>query len=266
MASRTSNLDGQGKILIVDDEWNSPIVRMVRQRLEEEGWRTIIADPEEEWRTGEEFEAAALYAIESEHPDGVILDVHFGSHKDDRFKGLAILGRILKRYPELPVLMFTQYAQGPERDTAVRGSLNWHAKVDFIDKLASPDEVMLRMRRLIGTTPDLISIGGNISLDTRARVVCIGSGDARTPVNEIAGMKFEIFRELASTWYRSPGELVPFNKLERYSEGEDTRASLRVRIREIKDALGKALDTRFGASDLIINVRDHGYRLIPPKL
>ena len=60
--------------------------------------------------------------------------------------------------------------------------------------------------------------------------------------------------------------LVPFNKLERYSEGEDTRASLRVRIREIKDALGKALDTRFGASDLIINVRDHGYRLIPPKL
>ncbi len=208
MASRTSNLDGQGKILIVDDEWNSPIVRMVRQRLEEEGWRTIIADPEEEWRTGEEFEAAALYAIESEHPDGVILDVHFGSHKDDRFKGLAILGRILKRYPELPVLMFTQYAQGPERDTAVRGSLNWHAKVDFIDKLASPDEVMLRMRRLIGTTPDLISIGGNISLDTRARVVCIGSGDARTPVNEIAGMKFEIFRELASTWYRSPGELV----------------------------------------------------------
>ena len=63
MASRTSNLDGQGKILIVDDEWNSPIVRMVRQRLEEEGWRTIIADPEEEWRTGEEFEAAALYAI-----------------------------------------------------------------------------------------------------------------------------------------------------------------------------------------------------------
>jgi CheY-like chemotaxis protein len=101
----------------------------------------------EEWRTGEEFEAAALYAIESEHPDGVILDVHFGSHKDDRFKGLAILGRILKRYPELPVLMFTQYAQGPERDTAVRGSLNWHAKVDFIDKLASPDEVIRKRGR-----------------------------------------------------------------------------------------------------------------------
>ena len=86
-----------------------------------------------------------------------------------------------------------------------------------------------------------------------------------TPVNEIQGMKFEIIRELAGTWYRSPGELVPFNKLERYSEGEDPRASLRVRIREIKDALGSGLGRRFGPGELIVNVRDQGYRLIPPR-
>ncbi len=55
-------------------------------------------------------------------------------------------------------------------------------------------------------------------------------------------------------------------RLERYSEGEDARASLRVRIREIKDALGKVLGVRFGADDLIMNVRDQGYRLIPPKV
>ena len=79
-------------------------------------------------------------------------------------------------------------------------------------------------------------------------------------------MKFEILRELAATWYRSPGELVPFSKLERYSEGENPRASLRVRIREIKDSLGSALGLRFGAGDLIINVRDQGYRLVPPKV
>jgi hypothetical protein len=38
-----------------------------------------------------------------------------------------------------------------------------------------------------------------------------------------------------------------------------------VRIREIKDAIGKAMNTRFGPSELILNVRDQGYRLVPPK-
>ena len=89
--------------------------------------------------------------------------------------------------------------------------------------------------------------------------------DEWRPVADIQGMKFEILRELATSWYRSPGELVPFHKLERYSEGDDPRSSLRVRIREIKNAVGSALGLHFGASDLIVNVRDRGYRLIPPR-
>ena len=59
--------------------------------------------------------------------------------------------------------------------------------------------------------------------------------------------------------------MVPFSKLERFSEGEEARASLRVRIREIKISLGQALGIPLGAGDLIINVRDQGYRLVPPK-
>ena len=85
-------------------------------------------------------------------------------------------------------------------------------------------------------------------------------------IEDINGVKFDIFEELASTWYRSPGELVPFSRLERYFEGEEARGSLRVRIREIKVSLGKALGISLGASDLIINVRDQGYRLVPPKM
>ena len=102
-------------------------------------------------------------------------------------------------------------------------------------------------------------------IDVGTGQVFVGSGENRATALEIQGMKFEIFRELASSWYRSPGELVAFSRLERYSEGDDPRASLRVRIREIKDALGKALNTRFGPSELILNVRDQGYRLLPPK-
>ena len=255
----------QRKILIVDDEWESAIVRAVRRRLEQEGWRPVVVEPEARWSLGEEFEASALYAVEEEQPDAVLLDVHFGEHRDDRFRGLAILCEIVERHPKLPILMFTQYAQGPDRETAVRGALKWDTPVDFIDKLASPEEVVLRLRRLIGTTPDVIPIGNNILLNAGAKVLYVKLGDEAVPVGEIQGMRFEILRELAGAWYRSPGELVPFGRLERYSGGEDPRASLRVRIREIKDAIGGALGLRFGPGELIINVRDQGYRLVPPR-
>ena len=147
----------------------------------------------------------------------------------------------------------------------MRGTLKWDAPVDFIDKLASPDEVVLRLRRLIGTSPAAIVIGNRLQLDLSARLVYVGQDGQQDPVLDIQGMKFEILRELAAAWYRSPGELVPFSRLERYSEGEDPRASLRVRVREIKNAIGKALGARFGPTELILNVRDQGYRLVPPK-
>ena len=260
-----SQHESQFKILIVDDEWESPIVGAVVRRLEREGWQTVVVKPESKWAIGDEFEAAAIYAAEEEHPDGVLLDVRFGEEKEERFQGLAILRKIAERHPALPILMFTQYTQGPDRETVAAGSLQQGARVDFIDKLASPEEVILRFRRLIGASPESISIGGQITLDTGANLVYAASEGGPILVDDIQGMKFEILKELASTWYKSPGELVPFARLERYSEGEDPRASLRVRIREIKDSLGKALDRRFSASELIINVRDQGYRLAPPN-
>ena len=253
------------KIMIVDDEAESSILRSVRNRLEEEGWLTTVVQPFSEGTIGEEFEAAALWGIEEERPDAVLLDVRFGDHRDDRFKGLGILDQIVNRWPKLPVLMFTQYAQGPDRETAARGALKWDAPVDFIDKLAGTDEVVLRLRRLMGAAPETIAIGGSISLDGRSQLVYVEREGNRHPVNDIQGMKFEIFRELATAWHHSPGELVPFSRLERYSEGEDPRASLRVRIREIKVSLGRALGVRLGPSELILNVRDKGYRLSPPR-
>ncbi len=252
-------------ILIVDDEWESSIVKAVRRRLEEERWTTVVVKPESPVLTGNDFEVATLYAVEEYQPDGVVLDVRFGDHKDDRFKGLGILRTLIDRYPQLPVLMFTQYAQGPERETAVRETLRWDAVVDFIDKLAGPEEVVLRLRRLIGTTPDVVSIGTRIDLDTHTKLVYVKTNDVRDPVRDLQGMKYEILLELATSLYRNPGELVSFARLEPFSDGEDPRASLRVRIHEIKDSLGKALGVQFGPADLIVNVRNQGYRLFPPK-
>ena len=259
-------MDGKTEhILVVDDEWESPIVGAVIRTLEQEGWKTSVIKPQLSADIGHDFEAETLYSIETIRPSGILLDVRLGEYREDQFKGLEILHKIVELYPTMPVLMFTQYTQGPERDTAVRSSLQLASTVDFIDKLASTQEVILRLRRLIGRPPAYIVMGEKLILDVDASLVQIKQGEDLETVSDIQGMKFEIIRELASTWYRSPGQLVPFSKLERYSDGEEARASLRVRIREIKNSLGNALGVKFGAGDFIINVRDQGYRLVPPK-
>ena len=74
------------KIIIVDDEWQSPILRSVKRRLDEEGWQTKVVVPEGLMISGDDFEVEAMFAIESESPDAVLLDVRFGEHREDRGK------------------------------------------------------------------------------------------------------------------------------------------------------------------------------------
>ena len=254
-----------GNILIVDDEATSAIVRAVRQRLGEDGWDTQVVSKEEHG-SADDMLWAALHAIEDQRPDGVILDVRLGDYRDDQFKGLDILKHIVVQHPQLPVLMFTQYSQGVERDTVARSALQVNSPVEFIDKLASPEEVALRLRRLVGVQPHTIAIGERIVVDTEGESVQVRDAQGRlTPVADVGGRRFQILRELAEAWYRSPGNLVSFDRLERYLEGDDTRASLRVRIREIKVSMGRALGVSLGANDFIVSVRDRGYRLLPPR-
>ena len=261
----SKSVGGGQKILVVDDEHMSDLMRSVLRRLETDGFRPIVVAPEGPDLTGDDYETQALFSMETERPSAVLLDVRFGEYDSDRFKGLSILKKIVERDSSMPVLMFTQYTQGPYRDTAVNASLSMSASVDFIDKLASPEEVVLRLRRLIGSAPETIKIGSIFEIDTENAAVYVIENGRRDLIREIQGMKLEILNELASAMYRSEGELVPFSRLERFSDGEDSRASLRVRIRELKVSLGRAVSREFGANELIINVRNRGYRLVNPE-
>ena len=260
----SKSFGGGQKILVVDDEHMSDLMRSVLRRLETDGFKPIVVAPEGPNLTGDDYETQALFSMETERPSAILLDVRFGEYDSDRFKGLSILKKIVERDSSMPVLMFTQYTQGPYRDTAVNASLTVSASVDFIDKLASPEEVVLRLRRLIGSAPETIKIGSLFEIDAANAAVYVIENGRRDLIREIQGMKLEILNELAAAMYRSEGELVPFSRLERFSDGEDSRASLRVRIRELKVSLGKAVSREFGANELIINVRNRGYRLVDP--
>ncbi len=252
-------------VLIVDDEASSDLMRSIRRHLDLAGYKTSIIEPDIAHPTGDDFELEAIHAVEVQQPAAVILDVRFGEHPDDQFKGLAILKKLIDATPDLPILVFSQYASGPYRETAVAASLNANAPVDFIDKFASPEEVVLRLRRLIGVAPETLKIGSDYIVDVKKRIVFGVVGGQQEPIRQIQGMKFEILVELSNSWYRSPGELVPYWKLEGFSEGDDSRASLRVRVREIKDALGNATGKHLGPDDLIVSVRGRGYILVPPR-
>ena len=260
-----SEKNNNQKILVVDDEHMSDLMRSVLRRLEIDGFKTIVVEPKGKMGTGDEYEIQTLFALEEHHPDAILLDVRFGEYDTDRFKGLSILKKIVERNNKIPVLMFTQYAQGPYRDTAVTATLSVDANVDFIDKLASPEEVVLRLRRLIGSAPEKVMIGDLFEIDSDNSAVYAIVDGKKEIVKDVQGMKLEILKELAAALYRSEGELVPFSKLERFSFGEDSRDSLRVRIRELKISLGKSVGREFSANELIINVRNRGYRLIHPE-
>ena len=55
-------------ILVVDDEWESPIVGAVIRTLEQEGWKTSVIKPRFSAESGNDFETETLYAIETIHP------------------------------------------------------------------------------------------------------------------------------------------------------------------------------------------------------
>jgi two-component system response regulator ResD len=133
-------VDGQGKVLVVDDE---PIVREVLSRyLQREGFDVDAVEDGEQ----------ALAAFAEGRPDLVLLDLML-----PRVDGLEVFRRIRAR-DGTPVIMLT--AKGEETDRVVGLQLGAD---DYVVKPFSPREVVARIRAVLRrAAPPASDAGGDV--------------------------------------------------------------------------------------------------------
>ena len=144
----------QRKILIVDDE--SGLRELVRINLEHEGYGVVQA----------ENGLQGLEAVQSEHPDLVIMDVMMPEM--DGWEAC----RKLREFSQVPVLMLTARVQSQDIVTGLDSGAD-----DYLLKPFNMDELMARVRALLRRVPSpnrpVAAGGGEISIDKQKREVLV---------------------------------------------------------------------------------------------
>jgi len=228
------------KVLVVDDE--QAIVDLLAYNLTKSGHQPLVA------RDGEE----ALRLARAERPDLVILDLLLPG-----LDGLDVC-RALRRESQLPIIMLT--ARDEEVDRVLGLELGAD---DYVVKPFSVRELMARVKSVLrrtqpspAQTGEVLQAGG-LRLDVARREATWRS----TPL-ELTSAQFELLRRLMA----QPGRVFTreelLDQVWGYDYYGDTRAvdsavkRLRARLREA------ALDAdAVGYNDLIVTVRDTGYKL-----
>ena len=123
-------MNNLGTIIIVDDNRN--VLAAVKLLLERE-FRQVIALPSPN---------TLLRQIEATPPDVVLLDMNFSAGLNTGNEGLYWLREIKSRYPQLPVVLFTAYA---DIELAVAGMKEGAA--DFVVKPWDNDRLIATLTR-----------------------------------------------------------------------------------------------------------------------
>ncbi|MFI8004028.1 response regulator transcription factor [Streptomyces sp. NPDC086010] len=115
------------RVLVVDDE--APLAELLSMALRYEGWEVRSAgDGADAVRTARDF-----------RPDAVILDVMLPD-----MDGLAVLGRLRRELPDVPVLFLTARDAVEDRIAGLTAGGD-----DYVTKPFSLEEVVARLRGLI---------------------------------------------------------------------------------------------------------------------
>jgi two-component system KDP operon response regulator KdpE len=128
-------------ILVVDDE--PPIVRLVRAKLQADGYAVVTA------ARGEE----ALALLEDQRPDLVVLDLMMPGM--DGFETL----RHIREQSQLPVIMLTARAGDADKLRGLQSGAD-----DYVTKPFNPDELSARIAAVLRRTAGSAPAGGRTLL------------------------------------------------------------------------------------------------------
>ena len=224
-------------ILVVDDE--PPIVRLVRAKLQADGYAVITADRGD----------AALELLEHERPDLVILDVMM-----PEMDGFETLRRI-RATSKLPVIMLT--ARSSDRDK-VRGLES--GADDYLAKPFNPDELSARVAAVLRRAGGGQPAGGRtvlrypgLEIDLERRRVSVNGSEVKLSKTE-----WELLAQLAGN---SGRVMLHAELLSRIwgPEFRDEAHYLRTWVSRLRAKLETDSDR-----PLITTFPGIGYRLEPP--
>jgi len=155
-------------VLVVDDE--PPIVRLVRAKLQADGYAVITAG------SGEE----ALTVLEDERPDLVILDLMMPG-----IDGFETLRRIRSNHT-VPVIMLTARAGDIDKLRGLTSGAD-----DYVTKPFNPDELAARVAVVIRRTTGAAPAGGEqvlrypgVEIDLERRKVTVDGEEVRLTKTE----------------------------------------------------------------------------------
>jgi DNA-binding response OmpR family regulator len=224
-------------VLVADDD--APILRLVRTKLQADGYAVLTA------MNGQE----AVEAHGREQPDLVILDMMMPV-----MDGVEALKRI-RAAGATPVIFLTARTGGVDK---VR-SLDLGAD-DYVTKPFDPDELSARVAAVLrrtqaGVTPrDEVLDYGHVVIDLSNRRVLVGGVEA-----QLSKTEWEVLALLAS----HPGRVMPHGELLGRIWGLEFRDEtyyLRTWVSRIRKKLGERAD----GTPLITTFAGVGYRLEPP--
>ncbi|WP_406861912.1 response regulator transcription factor [Streptomyces sp. HUAS MG47] len=164
------------RVLVVDDE--ASLTELLSMALRYEGWEVhSVGDG-----------ASALRAAREFRPDAVLLDVMLPD-----MDGLAVLGRLRRELPDVPVLFLTAKDAVEDRIAGLTAGGD-----DYVTKPFSLEEVVARLRGLIrrsgaaaAARDDSVLVVGDLRLDEDSHDVSRG-GD---PIH-LTATEFELLRYL----------------------------------------------------------------------
>jgi two-component system KDP operon response regulator KdpE len=226
-------------IMVVDDE--QAIVRLVRAKLQADGYAVISASHAEE----------ALALLEDERPDLIVLDVMMPGM--DGFEALRKI-RILS---QIPVIMLTARAGDVDKMKGLQGGAD-----DYVTKPFNPDELSARIAAVLRRTAGATPVGGRavlhypgVEIDLERRRVSAAGEEVR-----LSRTEWELLSQLAA----NAGRVMLHGELLSRIWGPEFRDEVHY-LRTWVSRLRAKLERDPATPELITTFPGLGYRLEPPE-